>query len=75
MTVQIVTLKFDAATFDRLDTLRRTHFPAHLNVIPAHLSLFHKLEGDVADVLRVAARRPKIPLTFAGYRLMGRASA
>jgi hypothetical protein len=68
----IVTLKFDAATFNRLDALRRAHFPAHLNVIPAHLSLFHKLDGDLEAVLRVAARRPRIPLRFTGYRPMGR---
>lgn len=68
----IVTLRLDVTSFDRLDALRRAHFPAHLNVIPAHLSLFHKLEGDVTEALRAASRRPKIPLTFAGYRLMGR---
>ena len=72
MTVLIVTLRMDAASFERLDTLRRTHFPAHLNLIPAHLSLFHKLEGDVTETLTAAARRPPFPLTFSGYRLMGR---
>ena len=68
----IVTLKLDPATFSRVDALRRAHFPSHLNFIPAHLSLFHKLEGDVSGALRAAARRPKIALTFSGYRLMGR---
>ncbi len=68
----ILTLRLDAPTFARLDTLRRTHFPAHLNLIPAHLTLFHKLEGEVAGVLRAAALRPKIALTFSGYRPMGR---
>ena len=68
----IVTLKLDAVTFTRLDALRRAHFPEHLNFIPAHVSLFHKLEGDVEAALREAAARPRVPLTFAGYRLMGR---
>ena len=68
----IVTLRLDDMSFDRLDALRRAHFPAHLNVVPAHLSLFHKLEGDLAETLAAAARRPTVPLTFAGYRLMGR---
>ena len=62
----------DETTFYGLDALRRAHFPAHLNSIPAHLSLFHKLEGGVADVLCAAARGPQIPLRFTGYRPMGR---
>jgi hypothetical protein len=53
----IVTLKLDPATFARLGTLRRAHFPAHLNLIPAHVSLFHKLEGEVERPLRLAALR------------------
>jgi 2'-5' RNA ligase len=68
----IVTLKLDPATFARLGTLRRAHFPAHLNLIPAHVSLFHKLEGEVERPLRLAARRTAIRLSFTGYRLMGR---
>ena len=67
----IVTLKLDPVTFSRLDALRRAHFPAHSNLIPAHLSLFHKLEGEVADVLRAATWRSRIALMFSGYRLMG----
>ena len=68
----IVTLRLDARSFGRLDALRRAHFPAHLNFIPAHLSLFHKLERDVANVLRAAAAHPRLPLRFTGYRPMGR---
>ena len=68
----IVTLRLDATSFERLDGLRSAHFPIQLNFIPAHVSLFHKLEGEVAQTLRTAARRPRIPLTFTGYRSMGR---
>ena len=67
-----MTLKLDPATFARIDELRRAHFPAYLNLIPAHVSLFHKLEGEVEQPLRLAARRTAIPLSFTGYRLMGR---
>ena len=67
-----VTLKLDPATFARLDALRRAHFPAHLNLVPAHVSLFHKLEGEVKRPLRLAAQRTAIPLSFTSYRLMGR---
>ena len=68
----IVTLRLDPASFARVEALRRTHFPASLNFIPAHVSLFHKLEGEVADTLRAAAERPSIPLLFTGYRSLGR---
>ena len=42
----IVTLKLDAASFARLDGLRRTHFPAAINRLSAHLTLFHHLPGE-----------------------------
>lgn len=42
----IVTAHLDAASFAILDGLRRRHFPAKLNKIPAHVSLFHKLPGE-----------------------------
>jgi 2'-5' RNA ligase len=47
----ILTLRFDEATFDRLDGLRRTYFPPERNVVPAHVTLFHDLPGDfLADI-------------------------
>lgn len=65
----IVTLRFDAETFAWLDALRTRHFPAHLNLVPAHLTLFHQLPGDRAvDVLETARRlagdTASIPLQF-----------
>ena len=50
----IVSLGFDAATFERFDGLRRAHFPPALNRIPAHLTLFHHLPGDRPDEVRAA---------------------
>ena len=49
----IVTAHLDAASFAILDGLRRRHFPAKLNRIPAHVSLFHKLPGE--ELAAVAA--------------------
>jgi 2'-5' RNA ligase len=66
----IVTLRFDAETFARLDALRTRHFPARLNIVPAHLTLFHHLPGDRTDDVvetarRLAAQTPIIPLRIA----------
>ena len=41
----IVTAWLDEASFARLDALRRRHFPAGRNQVPAHVSLFHHLPG------------------------------
>ena len=45
----IVTAHLDDASFAVLDALRRRHFPAKLNKIPAHVSLFHQLPGTELD--------------------------
>jgi len=76
----ILTLEIDEATFDRLDALRRAHFPAHLNVISAHLTLFHHLPGDrfdavVASVERTAKATQAFPIAFTGLRKLGRGVA
>ncbi|QDV33177.1 2'-5' RNA ligase family protein [Tautonia plasticadhaerens] len=65
----IVTLGFDAETFDRLDGLRRRFFPTDRNLIPAHLSLFHALPPEELDAVsaelgEAAGARPPIALRF-----------
>lgn len=76
----ILTLGLDAASFARLDTMRRRHFPPERNFIPAHLTLFHHLPGekeqDVAATLRAVTRDvAPIPLTVTGLRFLGRGTA
>ena len=75
----IITLDLDAATFGRLDGLRKAHFPAALNRIPAHLSLIHQLPGDRLEevISNLAALSPDgaIPLELSGLRLLGRGVA
>lgn len=75
----IVTVRFDPATFARLDTLRREHFPVVLNHLPAHLTLFHQLPGgDLGAVVQAAwrsARPAPIALRFAALRSLGRGVA
>ena len=74
----IVTLKLDPASFARLDSLRRAHFPAALNHIPAHLTLFHHLPGEhlaqIMDALQSKAP-PIMALRATGLRKLGRGVA
>lgn len=65
----IVTLRFDAETFAWLEILRTRHYPPRLNLVPAHLTLFHQLPGDQADDVLETARRlaedtAPVPLQF-----------
>ena len=75
----IVTLKLDADAFARLDGLRRAHFPAAINRLSAHLTLFHHLPGErraeVAADLAAVARRAPLRLRVGGLRLLGRGVA
>lgn len=53
----IVTAELGAADFAWLDGLRRKHYPAERNQVPAHLTLFHSLPpGEEAEVRRVLSR-------------------
>lgn len=75
----ILSLGFDAGSFERLDDLRRAHFPAALNKIPAHLTLFHHLPGErIDEVLEATARaaeRPSFAMRVSGLRKLGRGIA
>ncbi|WP_424135030.1 2'-5' RNA ligase family protein [Roseomonas chloroacetimidivorans] len=76
----ILTLRFDAKSFARLDRLRRAHFPPERNHIPAHLTLFHALPGaaleEIVSHLRgTCAATPPLPLRIAGLRFLGRGVA
>jgi hypothetical protein len=48
----IVTATFGASDFAWLDGLRRRHFPAERNVVPAHLTLFHHLPPSLGPELK-----------------------
>ena len=45
----VVTALMDDNSFTYFDNLRRKHFPAGLNKVPAHICLFHKLPGALLD--------------------------
>ena len=63
MSALIVTAELGAQDLAWLDALRRRHFPAERNQLPAHLTMFHALppsaESEVrARLSRVAGERP-----------------
>ena len=63
----IVAAALDEAAQDWFEDLRRAHYPAERNRVPAHLTLFHSLPGKeepaVAEVLK-AACRPRAPMSL-----------
>ena len=76
----ILTLGLDAASFERLDAMRRAHFPPERNLIPAHLTLFHKLPGEekdgiMADLAAICRGEAVMPVTVEGPRPLGRGVA
>ena len=76
----ILTLRFDDAAFARLDALRRAHFPAERNMIPAHLTLFHALPGEALEevlscLATACAATASFELRFTGLRSLGRGVA
>jgi 2'-5' RNA ligase len=78
--VFILTLGFDEVGFKRLDGMRRAHFPAKRNLIPAHLTLFHKLPGEnlesfTQDIEEVAGTTSVFPIQVGGLRFLGYGTA
>ncbi len=48
----IVTAEFAQPDFAWLEGLRRAHYPADRNQVPAHLTLFHALPPSALDEAR-----------------------
>jgi hypothetical protein len=74
----ILTLTLDADSQAFFDAQRRRYFPAKINYLSAHLTLFHALPGAeydaiVADLTAAAAGQPgPLPLAVTGVKFMGR---
>lgn len=80
MTPLILTLAMHADDQARFDALRERHFPAGLNHIPAHLTMFHHLPGSeaegVEESVRVAAAgQGMFEVSVTGLRSLGRGVA
>lgn len=72
----IVTAELDPTSFACLDELRRRHFPADHNFLSAHLTMFHQVSLDDAEIV-AHMLFPQGPLSaqFAGVRFFGRGVA
>lgn len=76
----ILTARPEATTLARFEASRREHYPAELNRVPAHISLFHQLPGSelaaVIERLRLTAREHPAPIVeVSGLRSLGRGVA
>ena len=76
----ILSAVLDPAAQQRLDALRRAHFPPERNHLDAHVTLFHHLPGPEEDAVVDAAAEtarastaPEVEIT--GVRLLGRGVA
>jgi hypothetical protein len=76
----ILTLTFDERSSAFFEAQRRRFFPPGRNLIPAHLTLFHKLPGEHLDPIardieaQALAQRP-FSLEVTGLRSLGRGVA
>lgn len=76
----ILSLQLDSESFAFFDAVRRLHFPAERNHIPAHLTLFHHLPGARLRAIErmlesIAAANPVFRMRVTGLRFLGFGSA
>lgn len=74
----VLTLALDDASQPHFESLRQRHYPAVLNRIPAHVSLFHQLPATDAvstALRRHAAQVHAFPVRVTGVRSLGKGVA
>ena len=76
----IVTLLLNEEAQQQFDALRQAHFPPARNYLQAHVTLFHHLPGAeyaavAAELSRLAAATPALPVQVAGLRFLGQGVA
>ena len=76
----ILSLMLDDAAQTYFNALRRQHFPARINYLAAHLTLFHHLPGAELDAVSaqlhsLCRAQPPLPLAVTGLRSLGRGVA
>jgi hypothetical protein len=75
----ILSAVLHAPAQERLDALRRAHFPPGRNHLDAHVTLFHHLPGAELDAVEAAvaaaAARPAPAVEISGVRSLGRGVA
>ena len=73
----ILTLQLDPTSQAHFESLRQQYYPANLNQIAAHVSLFHQLPAfeEIAPILESAAHRQAFTVKVTGLRSLGRGVA
>lgn len=71
----IVTAQLDDTSFETFDALRKAHFPPHLNLLSAHLTLFHSLSDKQANRISAVRLPASFCVTFKNVRFLGRGVA
>lgn len=76
----ILTAAFDPRSALAFQSLRDRHFPPALNIVPAHLTLFHHLPGEHlrqvgTDLSGTMAHVKTLPFATTGVRFLGRGCA
>jgi hypothetical protein len=76
----ILTALFEAPVQARFEALRRAHYPAELNQVPAHVSLFHHLPGREFEAVKrrlkaVCGPLPPPVVDVVGLRSLGKGVA
>ena len=76
----ILSLMLDGAAQSYFNALRRQHFPARINYLAAHLTLFHHLPGAEHDAVcahlhSLCQAQAPLPLAVTGLRSLGRGVA
>ncbi len=76
----IVTALLDAASQARFDRERQLHFPASINFLRAHVTLFHALPGENLDSVArtladICSAHAPAPFETTGVRSLGRGVA
>lgn len=76
----ILTLALEERAQASFDRLRAAHFPAHRNLLSAHVTLFHHLPGSeagdvLASVAAICRATVPFPVAVTGLRSLGRGVA
>ena len=76
----ILTLRLEDRAAHHFTALRETYFPPALNLLPAHVTLFHRLPGTVLgkildDLKAHCDRQANLTVVVIGLRFLGRGVA
>ena len=76
----VLTLELDGESFSRFNELRRTHYAPERNLVPAHVTLFHRLPGDHSREIKallvdIAAKRKRFAISAGEVKMLERGVA